>query len=231
MPRTKEKALAAFGHYAEKGKAPGGATRRSGLQDALGQRKEAFCRHYLAYPVGREAARRAGVPEPSVALMANRWLHDEDVMARIEQLANERHAKLEVNAQDVLRELLGIALADPVEAFDENGALLPIRQIPQGLRRTISSMESEDIIQPGTGKVIGRTKKLKFWDKTRGLEMLARHLALFRDSLTVHQGEQTEVNEVEIGARVSSLVDMLRARAQDASDLLGDVNAIKGEQV
>jgi phage terminase small subunit len=206
---------------------PGRGLQRSAMADSIASRREAFCRHYLAYPTMAEAARRTGISLKA----AQDYMSEDGVLARIEQLAEERNQRVELEADDVLRALVDIAMADPADAFDENGNLLPIHTIPLSLRRVISSMESDEIIQPGTGKVVGHTKKIKFWDKTRGLEMLARHLALFNDSLTVRNGDKAELNEIEISARISALMEVLRERLKDAEDLFGDANAIKGETV
>ena len=45
----------------------------------------------------------------------------------------------------VLEEFGRIAFLDIGEAFDEQGNLLPIRQMPEGVRRAISGIEYEDI--------------------------------------------------------------------------------------
>ncbi|MBK7017562.1 MAG: hypothetical protein IPH39_18880 [Sulfuritalea sp.] len=61
------------------------------------------------------------------------------------------------------RELARIGLFDPGELFAEDGSLLPIKNMPPEVRAAIASIEVEEI--DADGKVIGRVKKVKLWDK------------------------------------------------------------------
>jgi hypothetical protein len=45
----------------------------------------------------------------------------------------------------VLAELVDIAFADLAEAFDEEGKLLPIQQMPARVRRAISGIDVEEL--------------------------------------------------------------------------------------
>jgi phage terminase small subunit len=85
--------------------------------------------------------------------------------------ANRVHVK-----QDrVVLELLRIALANPAQAFDANGELLPFHKMPEDVQRAISSIDVEE----RNGETV--VKKIRFWDKPRALEMLGRHIGLLRD--------------------------------------------------
>lgn len=185
---------------------------------------EAFCRHYLVRPVGTVAARAAGYPDGSAHARAHDLLQRDDVQERIAELIHERDQAVEVEARDVLRELLRIALADPADAYDERGKLKAIHEIPTALRRTISSVKTEELFERH-GKdreQIGYTKEIKFWDKGRGLEMLARHLALFRDVLKVDTSDpnKTEFDANLMAARVAAILESWRKRAEEAKDIL-----------
>jgi len=112
---------------------------------------------------------------------------NDGVQKRIQELANERADRTEVNADTVLKGLLEIATTDIAEAFNEDGTLKPIHEIPIEVRKAISSIEVNELFE-GFGKErtqIGLTKKIKFWDKVRSLENLGRHLKLFTDKLEV----------------------------------------------
>ncbi len=63
----------------------------------------------------------------------------------VDRAIANRVNRLHVKQDHVVQELLRIALADPADAFDENGALLPLGKMPEDLRRAISGMDVEEI--------------------------------------------------------------------------------------
>ena len=73
-------------------------------------------------------------------------------------------------------QLKSIATLDPRKAFDKNGNLLPVSEWPDELARVVSSIESDELFE-GSGKDrehVGETKKIKFWDKLKALELASR---------------------------------------------------------
>jgi phage terminase small subunit len=90
-----------------------------------------------------------------------------------------------LKGDDLLRELMRISMSDVADAFDANGNLLPIREMPLELRRAVSGMEV--IIKnaaAGDGHT-DRIHKIRFWDKVRALETLAKHLGLLSEHIKV----------------------------------------------
>jgi len=93
-----------------------------------------------------------------------------------------------ITADEVLTELRYISKQDMADIYDKDGNILPIPQMPEHIRRAISSVEFEDGPQvDADGVVIGppRVKKIKFWDKNKGLETTARHLRMLVDRVEV----------------------------------------------
>lgn len=188
---------------------------------------EAFALAYVAcFGNAAEAARRAGYradADPADARNAG-WLllKRPDVLDRIDELSAERFAAAQVDAATVLRELVRIAMCDIAGAFDHENRLLPIHDMPEDVRRAISSVKVDELWE-GSGKdreQIGVTKEVKFWTKTQGLEMLARTLALFKDSLNLGDGSMSETDANAIAARVASLLDIARKRRDSGDDLV-----------
>jgi phage terminase small subunit len=103
------------------------------------------------------------------------------VRQAIQEAQARRAARVEVQADDVLRELLRIARADIAQAFDESGALLPVQEMPEDVRRAIASIEVEQV--GGDDGAVSFVKKVRFWDKSKGLELLGKHLKLFTDKV------------------------------------------------
>jgi phage terminase small subunit len=147
--------------------------------------KEAFCREYIVDLNGTQAAMRAGYAESSASAAASRMLSIDKVCLRIRLLLEERNKRTEINADTVLLELLKIAKLDIRQAFTKSNTLKEIHELPDELAASISSIEIDELFE-GYGEdkqIIGQTKKIKFWDKTKSLELLGRHLALFTDRI------------------------------------------------
>lgn len=116
------------------------------------------------------------------------------VAARISELQSQGAKEAVTEIKDelvtinmVLKGLLEIAQVDIGEAFDNNGELKPIHQIPITIRRAISGIEVDELFE-GRGPArekIGLTKKVKFWDKTKSWELLGKHLQMFSERIDV----------------------------------------------
>jgi len=176
--------------------------------------REIFCIAYVDCLSVPTAALKAGISERS----GWDWMHEVGVQDRIAELAKLKFAAAtDVSAIEVLSELVRIALADPMDAFNANGSMKPLHEIPASLRRTISGMKVQETWNGLRGEEreqTGEIKELKFWDKTRGLEMLARHLALFKDTLTINDG-RVEADDAMIAARAASIIDGIWRRVHE----------------
>jgi len=191
-------------------------------------KRELFCREYLARNLnGPAAALAAGYcsAAPANARFTSwKLLSEEEVQDRLAELSSERIRDLKVEAGEVLLELLRMARSDISQAFDENGALKPIHEIPIDCRRAISSIESKELYEMvGEGDqrrrlIVGHLRTIKLWPKTQAVEMLGRHLALFRDKLELagNDGGPIELSDPAVAARVSTILDTLRERAKIA---------------
>jgi len=91
---------------------------------------------------------------------------------------------LEVRAQHhkdrIIEQLVGMVTADLTTAFAADGTLLPIDQIPLGVRHWIAGIEVDELWS-GKGEnreQIGVVKKVKFWDKVRSTELLMKNLKM-----------------------------------------------------
>ncbi|NNC01881.1 terminase small subunit [Corallococcus exiguus] len=160
-------------------KTPAGESRAR----ALTANQERFVQEYLVDLNGKQAAMRAGYSERSAEVTASKLLSNPKVRTAVDAAKAARAERVEVKADDVLRELLLIARTDIGDAFSPTGALLPLKEMPAHLRRAISSIEVEQLTVEGTA--IGTVAKLKFWDKTKSLELLAKHLGLLKEKVEV----------------------------------------------
>jgi len=160
--------------------------------DGLNEMQARFCREFLVDLVATKAAERAGYSPPSAASQACELLKQPKIQDRIAELNAGRMARVQITADMVLQELMRIGTCDIGEAFDDNGKLLAIRDMPELVRRAVSSVETEELFE-GVGKdraQVGVVRKIKFWEKTKGLELLGKHLKLFTDRVE-HSGTVT----------------------------------------
>jgi phage terminase small subunit len=112
-----------------------------------------------------------------------------NVSAEIGKLTQKACNKLEISAENVLRELARLAFLDPRKFYDANGALRNVTELDDDTAACISAMEVEDIFR-GRGsdkEKTGTCLRIKFADKGANLERLGRHLKLFTDQVQ-HSG-------------------------------------------
>ncbi len=149
----------------------------------LTPKQAAFCAEYLIDLNAAAAARRAGFSEKAAHVQAGTLMKKPHVQAEIQRLMAERSKRTEITQDSVIREIAKLAFGDIRKLFDDQGALLPVQDWPDDIAPTVSSVEIDELWQ-GFGEnrtQIGETKKVKFWDKGKALEMLGRHLKLFVD--------------------------------------------------
>lgn len=106
------------------------------------------------------------------------WIVDDSERSR--KLFEASKARDEWCHKKVLNELQHIALADVRLIFDDTGAVKPIKDWPDSITRAVASVEIfEEFAGRGEDRaLIGYTKKIKFWDKVKSLELLAKNLGM-----------------------------------------------------
>lgn len=143
----------------------------------LTPKQEEFVREYLVDLNGKQAAIRAGYSPHSAEVTASKLLRVPKVAAAIAQGRGERAERVQVEADDVLRELMRIAFADPAKAFGPDGRILPVDQMPPEARAALAGMDVEE------GDDAKVTRKVKTWPKVAALELLGKHLGMFTDKV------------------------------------------------
>lgn len=158
--------------------------------DRLQPRQLSFVREYLVDLNATKAAIRAGYSERGASVTGVQLLGNPKIKALIDESLQKRAERVEVRADDVLRELVRVANADLRKAFNDDGTLKPVREWPDDVAAFISSVESESLYK-GRGRKrqeVGTVKKIKLWPKVQALELLGKHLKLFADRLE-HTGK------------------------------------------
>jgi phage terminase small subunit len=169
---------------------------------SLTPKRATFVREYLVDLNGTQAAIRAGYSSRTAEKIASELVRVPEVAKAIQAGMDARAARVQVNADDILRELLRIARVDIGQAFTEDMKLRPLHEIPEDVRRAIAGVEIDETFE-GSGdnrEWTGYTKKVKFWDKPRALELLGKHLKLFTEKVE-HSGDVRIEIVRNVGAR------------------------------
>lgn len=177
---------------------------------ALAPKQAAFVREYLIDLNATQAAIRAGYSEKTAYSQGQRLLKDVEIASAIQEAQNERAKRTLIEADSVLLEIARLAFVDPGDLFDEQGRLLPIKKMPDGVRRAVSSVEVVTRTVPGSEPVeVEHTSKIKFWDKRGSLELLGKHLKLFTDKVE-HSGkvevETKDVSDTDLARRIAFIL-------------------------
>lgn len=139
---------------------------------------ETFCLEYIKDFNATRAAIAAGSTIGSAAVLGYRLLRKDKILKRIEELTAGRNQRILLEGDEILGELKRIGDFDPRQIFEDNGTVKDPKDWPIDLAKAISSIEVKEIFAKG-GKLIGYTKKVKFWDKTKALELLGKNKKLF----------------------------------------------------
>lgn len=158
----------------------------------LTPQQERFCEEYLVDLCGRKAAIRASYAEKAAEAQASRMLKDPRIQRRIKELMAKRSKRVELDQDQVLKELARIGFSDVRRLFDEKGNIKDPSKWPKSLARAIASIEVDELYDYVDGRRvhIGQTKKVKFWPKVSALELLGKHLGMFSKT-TVDFGTET----------------------------------------
>lgn len=149
-----------------------------------------FVSEYLIDLNGKQAAIRAGYAAKTAEVQASRLLTLPKVAAAVAEGQAKRLDSADLSAVRVLEEIRRLAFADVRLLFDERGNLRPIHTLNAEQSACIASLEViKKNAEAGDGK-IDTIHKLRVWDKTKSLEMLAKHFALLTEQIQ-HTGDVT----------------------------------------
>lgn len=110
---------------------------------------------------------------------AKRYLSQECVRRELTRHIRKVEEHAEVTVAMVIKELHAIATTNLKDAFYEDGTLMPIDEMPESLQKAISGMK----IKGPTKEDISYIVEIKLWEKTKALELLGKHLAMWMDKL------------------------------------------------
>lgn len=144
------------------------------------ERDKRFAEEFLIDLNHYAAAIRAGF-SPATAKDASAWIRDIDpkkpqVKKLVDQLIAERSRRTGITADRVLNELAKLAFVNADDVIDPETAKIR----PDASRDDKAAIQSVTV---KSGKI--EEREIKLADKTRSLELLGRHLGLFKDNVKI----------------------------------------------
>lgn len=179
--------------------------------EKLTPKQQLFVQEYVVDLNATQAAIRAGYSRKTACKIGSENLQKPDIQAAIAEYQKERFESIDLSAEMVLKEMARIAFVDIRKAFDENGNLLSIPDLPEDIARAIAGIDVSTWKEKGEDGGEEVTKKIKLIDKRPALESLGKHFKLFTDRME-HLGKDgkelfSETDEFEFARRVAFILE------------------------
>lgn len=168
----------------------------------LTPKQRRFIDEYLKCFNKTKAARAIGYINPGAA--GYRLMNDPRIQAEINKRQQVRAARSDLSAERVLEEIGRICLSDITDALDETGKMLPLKDLPAGVRAAISMLKFHEN---------GHVKEVRLWPKGPALEMAGKHLRLFAELSEQKTSLEIQIRDMTPDARrayVASIFEKAR---------------------
>ena len=148
----------------------------------LNDRQEKFCREYLLDLNATQAAIRAGYSETSAGTIGSENMQKHAIVARIQELADKRNARLEITTDRILAEYARIGFASVgtfTSVTSAGDPYMDLSKVGDDDWAAISEVQTEDYVD-GRGEDARSVKKVKvkMHDKLRALDAMAKHVGI-----------------------------------------------------
>ena len=156
------------------------------------KKQKRFIEEYLIDLNATQAAIRAGYSPDTAKAIGCENLTKPDIRAHIDRAMAERSKRTDVNADRVVQELAKIAFVNATEVIDPKTATVREDALPEDTA-AIQSVKVKTFGEDGL------EREIKMADKLKALEMLGRHLGMFKDKLELSGGldnEKTKMDDI-----------------------------------
>lgn len=154
------------------------------------KKQKRFIEEYLIDLNATQAAIRAGYSPDTAKSIGSENLTKPDIKAQIARAMAERSRRTGVNADRVIMELAKIAFVNANDVIDAETATLK----PDALPEDTAAIQSVKVKTFGED---GLEREIKMADKLKALELLGKHLGMFRDKLEVSGTLETEKTKMD----------------------------------
>ena len=157
---------------------------------ALTKKQKLFIEEYLIDLNATQAAIRAGYSPDSARQSGSDNMNNPYIRAHIDKAMAERSKRTGINADRILIELAKIALLNPANVVNLDEATVRDDALPEDLAAVASIKVKRFPTKDGEGI----EREIKFYDKSKALELAGKHLGMFRDKvdLTVEHSEKLD---------------------------------------
>ena len=161
------------------------------------EKQKRFCDEYLIDLNATQAAIRAGYKKQYANKFVYKILNNPNVKEYLEKRMKDREERTEITQDDVVREIAAIAFSNPSDFFKVIDRPITAGGIPvrdeDGNIKTYKDVEfiNTDNLSEANKKAIAGIKQgsngleVKLNDKLKALELLGRHLGMFKDKVEI----------------------------------------------
>ena len=148
---------------------------------ALSEKRQRFCEEYLIDLNATQAAIRAGYSPKTANEQGARLLANVSIQKVIAKAIAEKSKRTGINQDRVIQELARIAFVNPQNVIDSEDA--SVRE--DATEDDLACIQSVKVktMDGAKGKSVEREVRLN--DKMKALELLGKHLGMFKDKLEV----------------------------------------------
>ncbi len=159
------------------------------------QKQKRFIEEYLIDLNATQAAIRAGYKPDNAQQMGSENLSKPVIADAIAKAMAERSKRTGINQERVILELAKIALSNIEKVIDLKTAQIK----PSALEEDLSCIQSVKI-KPNEW---GIEREVKMYDKKAALELLGKHLGMFKDKVDVSIEKSEKLDEIisQIGGK------------------------------
>lgn len=154
------------------------------------KKQKLFVEEYLIDLNATQAAIRAGYSPETAGSIGNENLKKPEIRARIDKAMAERSKRTGVNADRVVQELAKIAFVNAMDVIDQKTAT-----VKEG-----ASLDDTAAILSVKVKTFGDDgleREIKMADKIKALELLGKHLGMFKDKVELSGSLETEKTKLD----------------------------------
>ena len=156
----------------------------------MSKKQDRFVDEYLIDLNATQAAIRAGYSPNTAQQIGSENLSKPVIRAKIDKAMAERSKRTGVNADRVVMELAKIAFVNAMDVIDQETATV----------KDDASSDDTAAIQSVKVKTFGEDgleREIKMADKLKALELLGKHLGMFRDKVELSGTLDTEKSKLD----------------------------------
>ena len=159
----------------------------------LTKKQQLFVDEYLIDLNATQAAIRAGYSVDTAQQIGSENLSKLVIRQAIAEKMAERSKRTGINQDRIIQELAKLALVNIADVIDFDTATVLSTAAPEDL----ACIQSVKIKRTTKGKSTIEEREIKFYDKKGSLELLGKHLGLFKDTINVEVEPISIVNDIK----------------------------------